>query len=113
MLRLMARLMIILLVTRILCAPVLPCTKLLVKTNKSFGLITQTIKIPHGLYCMVFKNIFFWCDTKSNLAPGLHGGNNKSSCNSDTLMGWLKIYVIIRIHHQSDGECLHVLLIPC
>ena len=72
-----------------LCASVLTCTVLVGQLNKIFGLITQTINILHGLYCMVFKNMCFWYDTKSKLAPGLHGGNKKNSFLSDPLTGWV------------------------
>ena len=69
-----------------LCEPVIACTILVVQLNKIFGLITQTFKSLHGIYCMVFKNLYFCCDTKSKIAPCLHEGINKSSCLYDTLM---------------------------
>ena len=48
------------------------------------------IKSLHGIYCAVFKNIFFWWGIKSKLVTGFHGGINKISCIFDTLAGWVK-----------------------
>ena len=88
---LMLRLLLLILVPEYLCLSVLTCTILVGKINKIFVLITQTIESLHGLYCMVFKNMWFWCDTKSKLVSGLHGGSNKSSFLSDPLTGWVKL----------------------
>ena len=80
MLSLMLRLILLLVVSEALCASVLTYTILAGQNNKIFGLITQTMKILYGLYCMVFKNMCFWCDTKSKLLSGLNVGINKISC---------------------------------
>ena len=47
--------MILLVFPEALCVSVLMCTILVGQLNKIFGLITQTTKSLHGLYCMVFK----------------------------------------------------------
>ena len=80
---LMFILILILVFHEALCESVLACTILVGQLNKIFGFI-----ILHGLYCMVFKNICFWCDTKSNIAPGLRGDSNQISCLSDIIIGW-------------------------
>ena len=87
MLSIMLRLVILLVVPEALCLSVLMCNILVGKLNKTFGIITQRIKSLHGIYHMVFKDMCFWCDTKSNLAPGLHGGSNRRSCLYDPLTG--------------------------
>ena len=91
MLILMFILMLLLIVPEALCLYVLAYNILVLKLNKIFNIITQTIKILHGIYFIVFKNMCFWCETKSKLAPGLHGGSNKSSYLSDTLTGWVNL----------------------
>ena len=91
MISLMLRLVLLIIFPEALCVYVLTCTILVGKLNKIFGLVTQTIKSLHGIYCLVFKNMCFWCDTKYKLLPGLHGGSNKSSCLSDTLTGWVNL----------------------
>ena len=63
MLTLMLRFVLLLIFPEALCDSILECTILVGQLNKLFGLITQTIKSLHGLYCMVFKYMFFWCDT--------------------------------------------------
>ena len=68
-----------------LCAPFLTFTILVGQLNKIFSLINQTIKRLHGLYCIIFKNMCFWCGTKYKLTSGLHGGIKKRSCLSDPL----------------------------
>ena len=78
MLSLMLRLVLLLVVPEAICGPVLACAILVGQLNKIFGFITQTIKSLHGLYCMVFKNMCFWCYAKSKIAPGLHGGRKKA-----------------------------------
>ena len=52
---LMLRLVLLILVPEALFAFVLFYTILVGHINKIFGIITRTIKILHGLYCMVFK----------------------------------------------------------
>ena len=89
MLSLIFRIVLMCVVPEALCVSVLTCTILVGKLNKIFVRITQTINILHGLYCMVFKKQFFWCDTNSKLAPGLHGFSNKIFWLSDTLTGWV------------------------
>ena len=32
--------------------------------------------------------MFFWCETKSKLAPGLHRDSKKRPCLSNPLTGW-------------------------
>ena len=84
MLRLMLRLVLLVVVSEALCASVLTCTILVGQLNKIFGLITHTIKSLHVLYWVIFKNLLFWHDTNSKLAPGLHGGRLY-----DPHMGWI------------------------
>ena len=86
----MLRLVILIIVPEALSVSVLTCTILVGQLNTIFGHITHTIKILHGIYCMVFKNMFFLCDTKSRLSTGLHGVSNKISFLYDTLIGWVK-----------------------
>ena len=81
------RLIFMILVPDALCAPSLSCNILVGELNKIFFLITKNINILHGIYCIVFKNMCFWCDTKSKLAPGLPGGSTKISFLSDPLTG--------------------------
>ena len=78
MISLMLRLALLLVVPEALYEPVLVCTIFVGQLITIFGLITHTINILHGLYCMLFKNMCFWCDTKSKLAPGLHAGSKKN-----------------------------------
>ena len=82
---LMLRLVFLIVFSWEFCESVLECTILVVQLNKIFGIITQTIKNLHELYCMVLKNTCFWCDTKSKLTPVLRGGSNKISCFSNPL----------------------------
>ena len=74
MLILMMRLVIPIVFTEYLCVIVLVCTILVKQPNKILDLITHTIRSLYVLYCMVFKNMYFWCDTKSKLYPGFYGG---------------------------------------
>ena len=68
MLSLVLILVLLLIFPEALCASILKCTILVGQLNKIFGLITQTIKSLHGLYCMVFKI----CDFGVTLSPSLH-----------------------------------------
>ena len=111
MLSLMLRLMIMLIVHYAWCTTVLACTILVVKLNKIFGIIINTIKILHGLYCTIFKNMFFWCGTKSKLAPGLHGGR-KNILPLWSYQGLGQIYISMRKHYKAGAEVLHVFCIP-
>ena len=79
MLSLILRLVILPVVPDALCTYLLTCNILVGQFNKIFGPITHIIKILHGLYCMVFKNVFSWCDTNSKLESGLNGGIKKIS----------------------------------
>ena len=87
MLSLMLLLVLLLVVPEAFFELTLVCTILVVQLNKIFSFITQTIKILHGIYCMVYKNVCFCCDTKSKFAPGLHGGTIKISCLSYPIRG--------------------------
>ena len=84
----MLRLVLLLILPKALCDSVLMCTILVRQLNKSFSLIIQNIKILHWLWCILFKNMYFWCDTKSKLVTSLHGDSNKSSYLYDLLTGW-------------------------
>ena len=87
----MLRLVSLVVVPDGMCVPILVWTALVRKLNKIFDLITQTIKILHGIYCMIFKNMCFWCDTNSIFMTGLHGGSTKISCLSDHF--WCKVCI--------------------
>ena len=63
----MLKLVLLIVLHEALCESILTCTILVVQLNKSFGLITQTIKSLHGLYCTVFKI----CNCGVTLIPSL------------------------------------------
>ena len=91
MLRLMLILVLLLVVPEALCEPALACTILTIQLNIIFSLVTPTIKSLYVLYCIVLKKLLFWCDTKSKLAPGIHGGSNKISIFDNPLTGWVDL----------------------
>ena len=109
MLSLMARLVVLLVVTEVLCEMVLAFTILVWKPNKLFRIITQTIKSLHGLYCMVFKSMYFWCDTRSKIAPGLPGSRNKNPASLIFLLRLDLIRFVISVGELSNTDYLLVL----
>ena len=108
---LVLRLVLMILATDALYTPVLECTILVGQLNKIFGTIAQNIKYLHGIYWMVFKNIYFWCDTKSKLVTGLRGDIKTllTTCYSHELA---QLEKIIRRNHQADRDVFHVFWIP-
>ena len=73
-----------------LYVPVLVCTIFVIQLNK-IVLINHTIKSLYGIYCMAFKNMFFWFDTNYKLVPGLCGCRKNIYYLSDPLMVWVNL----------------------
>ena len=71
-------LVFVIVVHEALFVTVLECTNLVGHINRIFGIITHIIKTLHGICFLVFKNMCFWCDTKSKLVTYLRGGKKKA-----------------------------------